>query len=174
MTVTVNAAFLQEIKEDNRELRRLLLSASNLTSEPANDRSTVKRWVEVLSELRDQLAMHFSLEEAYGYFDDAIDVAPRLSQQAAALRNQHEELFRVICSLVDSAERLLYRETTGKAHKKIARASFSNDERISESRRVGLLLFRSRLELRFANDKKALISHHRFRLIFVRMSTQVT
>ena len=141
-TVTVNAAFLQEIKEDNRELRRLLGTADGLIAEPANDRTVAKRWVDLLSELRDQLAMHFSLEEAYGYFDDAIDVAPRLSEQAEALRSEHETLFRVMCGLVESAERQLYRETSGRAHKKILRdfVSFRHKFHDHESRENELIL----------------------------------
>ena len=35
-----------------------------------------RRFAVLLAELRDQLAMHFSLEEAYGYFDAGVhDIA---------------------------------------------------------------------------------------------------
>lgn len=109
-TLTINAAFLQEIKEDNRELRNLLGESAALLSRPPGAAVEMRRVVGVLGKLRDQLAMHFSLEEAYGYFDDAIDVAPRLSRQAESLRSQHPRLFLALCELVDQAEQLLYHE----------------------------------------------------------------
>jgi len=109
-TLTINAAFLLEIKEDNRELRQLLDDCASLLSRPHRAGVELRRVAQLLGKLRDQLAMHFSLEEAYGYFDDAIDVAPRLSRQAGALRSQHPRLFVALCDLVEEAEQLLYHE----------------------------------------------------------------
>ena len=84
-TLTINAAFLHEIKEDNRELRHLLDDCCGAAGAAASGGSRIAAGGQLLGKLRDQLAMHFSLEEAYGYFDDAIDVAPRLSRQAECL-----------------------------------------------------------------------------------------
>jgi hypothetical protein len=109
-TLTINAAFLQEIKEDNRELRQLLDDCAALLSRPHQAGVELRRVSQLFGKLRDQLAMHFSLEEAYGYFDDAIDVAPRLSRQAESLRSQHPRLFVALCELVEEAEQLLYHE----------------------------------------------------------------
>ncbi len=109
-TLTINAAFLLEIKEDNRELRQLLDDCAALLARPHGAGVELRRAAQLLGNLRDQLAMHFSLEEAYGYFDDAIDVAPRLSRQAEALRSQHPRLFVALCDLVEEAEQLLYHE----------------------------------------------------------------
>ncbi|NIP86535.1 MAG: hemerythrin domain-containing protein, partial [Planctomycetales bacterium] len=69
-----------------------------------------RRVVRYFSWLRDQLAMHFALEDAYGYFEDAIAEAPRLSDQAEELRAEHDELFQEICELVEEAEQLMYHE----------------------------------------------------------------
>jgi len=120
-TVTLNAAFLQEIKEDNTELRRLLQETGQLFDELSFNRTPFKSIVDVLSELRDQLAMHFSLEEAYGYFEDAVNVAPRLSDSAERLRGEHAKLFTCVCDLVEEAERLLYHESTASVSQTIAR-----------------------------------------------------
>lgn len=109
-TLTINAAFLQEIKEDNRELRHLLAECAAVLGWPRAAGIELRRIAQLLGKLRDQLAMHFSLEEAYGYFDDAIDVAPRLSRQAECLRSQHPRLFVALCDLVEAAEQLLYHE----------------------------------------------------------------
>ena len=81
----------------------------------------IKRLAAQLGKLRDQLAMHFALEEAYGYFDDAIDVAPRLSRQAKTLKDQHPTLFLTLCAVVEQAEQLLYRETTDAIAKRLHR-----------------------------------------------------
>ena len=107
-TVTVNAAFLQDIKEVNAELWKLLHDMRSLCSRPEAIRRRVNETVAMLSRLQDQLAMHFSLEEYYGYFDDPVSVAPRLSQKAVALRAEHRTLYLEIAAIVDRAEHLLY------------------------------------------------------------------
>ena len=109
-TVSINPAFLQEIKDDNHELRQLMHHASAMLSRPSWMRTERDRLVDLLIKLRDQLAMHFSLEEAYGYFEDAIDIAPHLSRRAEALRTQHFTLYSDLCRLVDEAEGQLYHE----------------------------------------------------------------
>ncbi|MEM0925324.1 MAG: hemerythrin domain-containing protein [Planctomycetota bacterium] len=91
--LTINAAFLQEIKEDNRHLKELWDRLLPMVTHVETARN---HWADVqnlLPELLDQLAMHFSLEEAYGYFDDAVDAIPSLSLQAETLRSQHANLF---------------------------------------------------------------------------------
>ena len=99
--LAINAAFLQEIKEDNRHLKTLWDRLVPMLSHPE---TALNHWNEIIAataELRDQLAIHFSLEEAYGYFDDAIDIAPHLSIQAETLRGQHSNLFAQIRDLAD-------------------------------------------------------------------------
>jgi ABC-type transporter Mla subunit MlaD len=107
-TLGVNAAFLQEIKEDSQQLRDLLAATRTLLQQQCHERSDIRQWWESLSELRDQLALHFALEDAYGYFEDAMMQAPRFSQRAEMLRGQHDGLFRDICSLADRADDLLH------------------------------------------------------------------
>jgi len=109
-TISVNAAFLQEIKTDNLELRAVLQSAGDVFELPTTGLSTHKEIVEILANLRDQLAIHFTLEESFGYVDDAIEVAPRLSDRAAELKSEHQTLYLHICDVVENAERLLYHE----------------------------------------------------------------
>jgi hypothetical protein len=110
-SVSINAAFLQEIKDDHHELRQLMHHTAAMVARPGWMRIEYDRLVELLGKLRDQLAMHFSLEEAYGYFEDAIDAAPHLSRRAELLRSQHYELYSELCRLVERAEQLLYHET---------------------------------------------------------------
>lgn len=101
--LTINAAFLKDIKDDNRDLKILLDSILPLAQ---HHKTATNHWPELIclfADLRDQLALHFSLEEAYGYFDDAVGSAPQLSSSAESLRNQHSQLFERIRDLADSA-----------------------------------------------------------------------
>ncbi len=104
-TVTINAAFLREIKEDNQRLKQLLSEIrAVLGADSGLERLNRHALMERLEDLRDQLATHFSLEEAFGYFDEPLSAAPRLSSQAEELRLQHVPLFVQFCQLVEDAE----------------------------------------------------------------------
>jgi hypothetical protein len=105
-TVTVNAAFLQEIKDVNLELKRLFESVEHFCSRPISIHGSSKKFVELLNELRDQLALHFALEEAFGYFDDPEHVEPWISDRADSIRGEHRYLYMAICELVEYAEYL--------------------------------------------------------------------
>lgn len=109
-TVSINPAFLREIKDDHHELRQLIHHTSAMLDNSGTVAIEHARLAEMLTKLRDQLAMHFSLEEAYGYYEDAIVAAPHLSRRAESLRGQHFELFAEMCRLVEGAEALLYQE----------------------------------------------------------------
>ena len=109
--LAVNAAFLQEIKDDNRFLDELLLATRDALAEVDPKRFNVRASVELLRRLRDRLAMHFSLEEAFGYFDGALEFPAHLSLQADICRQQHESLYLDVCDVVEIAEKLLYHES---------------------------------------------------------------
>jgi hypothetical protein len=110
-TVSINAAFLQEIKDDHHELRQLMHHTAAMLSRPAWMKIEFDRLVDLFAKLRDQVAMHFSLEEAFGYFEDAISVAPHLSRRAESLRAQHFQLYSDLSRLAERAESFLYHET---------------------------------------------------------------
>lgn len=112
-TVTVNAAFLQEIKEDSQELWSHFQRLEICLLVESPPRMSRRQLYAALARLRDQLAMHFALEEAYGYFEDAIEVAPWLSSKADDLRGQHDGFYNEVCGIVDQAEQLLYHEVPG-------------------------------------------------------------
>lgn len=101
--LTINAAFLKDIKDDNRDLKILMDTILPLAQ---HQQTAANHWPELIglfADLRDQLALHFSLEEAYGYFDDAVGSAPQLSSSAEQLRNEHPLLFERIRDLADRA-----------------------------------------------------------------------
>jgi len=103
-TVTVNTAFLQEIKEVHAELWHLLGDLQATCQLGVRRGNAAIRFVGDLGLLRDQLALHFALEEAYGYFDDPAYVAPRLCESAKRLRREHQDLYFEICAIAEDAE----------------------------------------------------------------------
>jgi len=141
-TVTVNAAFLQEIKEDNVELTELLERTTAMTQLRRWTHAEANRFYDHLADLRDRLATHFALEEAYGYFEDAISVAPRLAEEAESLRSQHEAMFSELCDIVELAERVRYHETRlAKFHEVLQRfARFHERLKTHEEAEADLIL----------------------------------
>ena len=109
--VTINAAFLQEIKDVHDDLWATLSELDQLVGERIRDRQTAGHLADRLEQLRDQLALHFSLEEAYGYFEDPAEAAPQLCQRAAELKAQHGPLYLDISEL---AERVAQARFDGK------------------------------------------------------------
>ena len=103
-TVTINAAFLEEIKEDDRELERLLAEARRTLCERSGQGVSLVDLAELFAELRQRLAVHFSLEEAFGYFEDPISAAPHLCERAQTLRGQHGDLHVEMCAIASLAE----------------------------------------------------------------------
>jgi hypothetical protein len=141
-TVSINPAFLQEIKDDHHELRQLMHHTWATLSRAGGSETDYPRVAEMLGKLRDQLAMHFALEEAYGYFDDPISVAPHLNRRAEHLRSQHGGLFSEACRLAETAEQLVRHE---KPAPRVARlteeyAQFSARFQEHESRECDLIL----------------------------------
>lgn len=138
--VTINAAFLQEIKEDHQHLKELLEQLRTLTEVPQVLSNHGQQFVNLLGSLCDQLAFHFTLEEAYGYFEEALDSKPHLESQAGLLKGQHAELFVLARDLADAAAQLDF-SSDSKAEK-IARRFrvFDQALRDHESAELNLIL----------------------------------
>lgn len=141
-TLAVNAAFLQEIKEVNEDLWRTRQQVRDMCLRPMSLRDDAVGFVELLGRLRDKLAMHFSLEEAYGYFEDPIEAAPWLDRLANELRAEHETLYRQIVDLVERAEDLLYQGHRAELVINIPLAFGVFDDQLCqhEQRETGLIL----------------------------------
>lgn len=103
-TLTVNAAFLQEIKTVNEDLWQLLDRLRYACSRPIDITDHSRFFVNMLVELRDQLALHFALEEAYGYFEDPIEVRITIAREANRLRNEHRRLYAQISQIAERGE----------------------------------------------------------------------
>src|SRR3972149_2242835 len=101
--VAVNAAFLDEIKGDNLRLRQLLTQIAAILEDGWPTSISVARFVGLVIAFRDQLGVHFDLEETYGYLDDVLEIAPQLSRLAESVRAQHRGVLLEISDVADQA-----------------------------------------------------------------------
>jgi hypothetical protein len=138
-TLGVNAAFLSEIKEDHVELRQLLAQARQ-SVDASLGKDCARRIYHLLLAIQDRLAIHFSLEEAYGYCEDALAIAPRLSVRAHALRNEHQALYVEFGRIVEFAEQLVYHERPNDVGQRLATRFRKFDLQLGEHERLEMEL----------------------------------
>lgn len=107
----VNPAFLQEIKDSNVGLWQTLEQVRKLYASKLPRNRVAHDLVRLLDDLRDHLALQFSLEEAYGYLElpagKSIDRGA--AERAEQARRQHCSLYLEISELCERAEELQYR-----------------------------------------------------------------
>ena len=109
---SVNAAFLQEVKDNNVPLWSTLTALRELRKSDAEPIEKSRALVTGLGELRDTIALQFSLEETYGYIDSVS--APPLPfgcADASVAKAQHSELYLQLHELCEQAEEAQYRGT---------------------------------------------------------------
>jgi hypothetical protein len=109
LTTMINAAFLQEVKESNVELWDTVHELRQMVESSPNNAGSARKLVALLSQLRDQLAFEFSLEEAYGFIEGCRGIAAQVAQRAAMAKQQHRELYLLIHELCETAEEAQYR-----------------------------------------------------------------
>jgi len=109
LTTMINAAFLQEVKESNVELWDTVHQLRQMIEGSTSSAGSARQLVTLLSQLRDQLAFEFSLEEAYGFIEGCRGIAPLVAQRAATAKQQHRELYLLIHELCEHAEEAQYR-----------------------------------------------------------------
>lgn len=103
-TITLAPAFMQEIKEDDRRLNQLMSDFRQFVARGAPTHSEALQLASLVLDVRGRVAFHFALEEAYGYFEDPVAVAPRLCERVDGLRAEHGELFEEISRIVEMFE----------------------------------------------------------------------
>ena len=109
--LTINVAFLQDIKTDSNlpdesigRIKELLSQEMECTQiDPAP-------LAKELNRLRDELETYFALEEFYGYFDQAKINRSRVSIRAETLKSQHVSIYLEVCELAELAESAQYQE----------------------------------------------------------------
>lgn len=139
--LTLNPAFLREIKEDNIAFRDML--EQNLLLVSRRPLPLIRDLSDRLALLRDALESYFALEEFYGYFRHAHDLDPVVTNKANMLRTQHEKLFLQLNDIVDRSEQILYRESAPSlTTEKIAKdfVAFYHDLIAHEQAEIALLI----------------------------------
>lgn len=137
MVTNLHAVFARELQVDSRRLRKTRDSLAELAANPAALENHRLEVVRLLAALRDQLAIHFALEEADGYFDEERDVAPHLVARAEVLRAEHAVLFDIIRRIVEEAEQYVVRNSPV-----VRRKSARRRDSASESQRFARIVRR--------------------------------
>ena len=102
-STTINAAFLREIKDDHDAWRSVVAEARAVLTGQHGVNVKPAELVELFQKLRNELTVHFALEETFGYVDDATDVPEGVARRVMALRRQHDELLMDATYLDDTA-----------------------------------------------------------------------
>ena len=113
-TTIVNAAFLQEIKDSNVRLWAVLHELHELNAlrgESADARRQAHALVALMSELRQSLALEFTLEETYGFIEGASRAGGLGMPDAGLAKHQHRELYLLLTELCEQVEEAQYRGT---------------------------------------------------------------
>ncbi len=108
-TLVVNPAFLQEIKDSNPDLTHALEELRQVLQCDETPAQICRRLARVLDDLRDHLALQFSLEESYGYLSVAEHPSRVLGELACRVQSQHGMLYMQLSDLAEQAEELQYR-----------------------------------------------------------------
>ena len=110
-TTMVNAAFLQEVKDSNLQFWANLEELKKLLTSEGEPRERSILLVRILNELRDSVALEFSLEETYGYIQGSRLVNYVTAARATQAQRQHGELYLQLHELLERAEEAQYRGT---------------------------------------------------------------
>ena len=108
-TLTINPAFLQEIKDSNLTLWKTVERLNVACREPREPKAVLGLLVPLLGELRDALALEFALEESYGYIEVPSAAAPVNHHLLQDIHSQHCRLFLRITELAERAEEMQFR-----------------------------------------------------------------
>lgn len=104
--VSVNAAFLQEIKDVHTELWDLLAVTRGTFKHKLRSESDEHRFAVDVEELRDLFALQFALEEGFGYFDNPVFVDMDIAKRAEDLKSDHQHLYFEISEICEWIDKL--------------------------------------------------------------------
>ena len=112
--MSVNPAFLQEIKDSNLDYFESIRRIRHICHSSDDPPEACRTLVKALDHLRDVVALQFSLEESYGYMivgdlrDFGTTETP-ITRQSAACHCEHRNLYIQLSELAELAQELQYR-----------------------------------------------------------------
>lgn len=133
--VTINAAFLQEVKEAYSELWQNVRRMRVAAQEGLPLSVDLNQWVIQLTDLRGQLASEFSLEETYGYITKAAQPFSTAKVDPALTLGQHAELYLQLSEICEQVEEAQYRGTILRDFSNYAESFFSFVDALLEHER---------------------------------------
>lgn len=108
-TIVVNAAFLREIKDSNPEFYETIDRLRHVCETDDSPARLCRNLTRLLDQLREQLALQFSLEESYGYMVVPSHADGFLGEMAVEVQAHHGMLYMHLSDLAEQAEELQYR-----------------------------------------------------------------
>lgn len=108
--VTINVAFLNEIKNDFGFRSVLNDVYHQLKPDDPEKIASPRVAVELLNALRDEMETYFALEEFYGYFKQSAIRNPCVNQKATELQSEHQTLYLSLSELIETTEQIAYHE----------------------------------------------------------------
>lgn len=112
-----NAAFLHDIKEDEKEVAEVMNAVTQRLAADYLNRFATAQLLDQLERLCEIMEHRSRLEDAIGYMDEVVRIAPGLSDRATVLMQEHRPLWiqlRRVCELAihllrqsDATERTL-------------------------------------------------------------------
>ncbi|MEM1068548.1 MAG: hypothetical protein AAGG48_01175 [Planctomycetota bacterium] len=108
-TFVINAAFLQEIKDSNPDLYHTIDELRAVCVSDLPPAALCRRLTRLLDQLRDQIALQFSLEESYGYMAVPSHPDEVMCEAAGRAQGSHGMLYMQLSDLAEQAEELQYR-----------------------------------------------------------------
>ncbi len=131
-TLTINPAFLQEIKDSNPDLWSTVQNLRQVCQCREQPAQTARHLARLLDNLRDQLALQFSLEESYGYLEVSEGSDGNVGQLANRTHAQHCTLYLRLSELAEQAEELQYRGVEPLQLRKLVQSAQQFDAELRE------------------------------------------
>lgn len=108
LCVTINAAFLQEVKEANSQLWETQYSLRTIAQQKSVSEPEIHAWVAKLTDFRRQLSTEFALEETYGYISSAQHQHIKVGVDPSVTLKQHRELYLQLLEVCERVEESQY------------------------------------------------------------------
>lgn len=100
MTMSKEKQIYDEIRREHEHLRELL---GNLHQALIERREAANKLSEMMTSLQEHVRVHFHEEEEGGFFSEVTAQAPRMSDRADELKNEHVDLGAMVVELVTIA-----------------------------------------------------------------------
>jgi hypothetical protein len=146
--VTINAAFLQEVKEANSQVWDTLFQLRIGSQVDCPSEEKIHWWVHKLTEFRKQLSVEFALEETYGYLSRVVRQHISIGVDPAEPLKQHKDLYLQLIDLCEQVEQAQYSGTVIRDFKIHVAAFLEFDVMLAEHEKIESQMIRCGLGLK--------------------------